>query len=246
MGSHSKYGVREAGFCFGLWRVLGHEQRGTAGFYYQCECTGCGKRADVSRQNLELEKSRSCVPCANARLRAEQNGVYERFSAPRDLVDRLANRYYAILSRCREGGHDRYAGRGIRCEFRDVYHFVEYALGLPNCDQSGYQIDRVDNDGNYAEGNLRFVTASVNNRNKEHLHYVEWLGQRITATEFRERFCPQYRDVSTVLRKLRRGVSPQQIIFDQANCRGAYLRHPELGTAQPVPSADGLGSCNFP
>jgi hypothetical protein len=228
MGIKSKYPERADGHCFGLWTVVGRKRKGKGELYYVCRCGGCGKEQDVYRANLELGKSLSCVACANARNREEQGSVYLLYrEQPREQIDRLANRYYAIISRCRGVGakSPRYINRGITCEFSDVYDFVGYCLTLDGVDDPCLQIDREDNDGNYTRGNLRFVSSSQNNRNKEVHRWINYQGRDWTAIEFHERFAPIYRCASTVCRKIREGLTAEQIISDQQFCKGAYLRH---------------------
>lgn len=225
-GRQSKYPLRPAGYSFGEWKVIEPIRKTAGELYYVCECS-CGLRKDVSRGNLEQGKTKSCVPCANKRIHQEKGSVYLKFEhIPRAIVDRLANRYYAILSRCRGVGYagHRYGGRGIRCEFADVYEFVGYVLTLNGWDNPRLQVDRVKNDQNYAVGNLRFVTAKANNRNKDTNSCITWDGRTMTAVEFWEKYCPKYRDSSAVCRKLRKGISPEQIIADQSRCRGPYRK----------------------
>lgn len=225
-GRQSKYPLREAGFRFGEWVVI-EPIRKNSELYYLCECSGCRVRKEVSRGNLELGKTKSCVICANKRILEEKGSVYLRFGhLLREIIDRLANRYYAILSRCRGIGYSahRYGGRGIRCEFSDVYDFVEYVLTLEGCDNPRLQVDRIENTGNYVRGNLRFVTSKTNNRNKEVHCFVTWDGRSMPAVEFWETYCPQYRDCGNVCRKIRKGFSPDRIIAEQSQCRGAYRK----------------------
>jgi hypothetical protein len=48
----------------------------------------------------------------------------------------------------------------------DQVAFVAYLMTLDGWDNDGLVIDRIDNDGHYEPGNLRFVTRSVSQRNK--------------------------------------------------------------------------------
>lgn len=217
-----KHPRREQGFQFGQWTVLMYATHNKDYFYY-CRCEGCGLHKVVGLSNLELGKSTSCVKCANKRILLEKGSVYLKFSAtPRDTVDRLANRYYAILSRCRGVGYagHRYGGRGISCTFVDVYDFVGYCLLLSGHDDRKLQVDRIDNDGNYQKGNLHFVSSKVNNRNKDCLRFIKYEGRKMSATEFWEIYCPEYRDSGTVARKIREGKTANEIIIEQCQCRG--------------------------
>lgn len=234
MGATSRFPLRQPGFKFGHWEILSSEFniRGKSSRHeYRCRCTAgtspdCRGEQLIDKQNLERDKTKSCVPCANARLREEQNGVFERFAhrASREKIDRLANRYYAAAARCVGGSdpHPRYALRGIKCEFPDVYSYVDYVLDLPGADDSSLQVDRIQNNGNYVRGNLHFVTSQQNNRNKENLVFIEWDGRKMCATEFWETYCPRYRHAHTVTGKIHEGLTPQQIIDGQINCKGPY------------------------
>lgn len=57
-----------------------------------------------------------------------------------------------------------YGGRGIRVGWESFDDFKKWALS--NGYAPGLEIDRINNNGNYEPGNCRFVSHSVNNRNK--------------------------------------------------------------------------------
>lgn len=81
---------------------------------------------------------------------------------------------YKVMSgmkqRCFNKNHthyDKYGGRGIKvCQewLDDFKAFYDWAIN--NGWQSGLQIDRIDNDGDYEPSNCRFVTHMVNCRNR--------------------------------------------------------------------------------
>lgn len=64
------------------------------------------------------------------------------------------------------------------------------------------EIDRIDNNGNYAKGNIRFVTRSENNSNKRGTVLSQW----------EQEYWPYSYPV--VIRKLSHGLNREQIIQD--------------------------------
>jgi len=64
-----------------------------------------------------------------------------------------------------------YGGRGICNNFNSFDDFRDYIIDVLGYDSyekiKGLQIDRIDNNGDYEKGNIRFVTRVENLRNKE-------------------------------------------------------------------------------
>lgn len=75
-------------------------------------------------------------------------------------------------------GYADYGGRGITVcpEWRmDKVAFIEWALGSQT--QRGLQLDRIDNAGNYSPDNCRFVSPTVNNRNRRNTLWATAFGE---------------------------------------------------------------------
>lgn len=82
--------------------------------------------------------------------------------------------YQYIKQRCgnpKNVAYKDYGGRGIKCLFKNTDEFINYViinLGYDTLDKlKGLEIDRIDNDGHYEPGNVRFVTHAENMGNKE-------------------------------------------------------------------------------
>lgn len=85
-----------------------------------------------------------------------------------------ASRYHAMVSRCTKANHPdykNYGRRGIKVFepwLADIRNFLTYIKTLKGWDNISLTMDRRENNGDYAPGNLRMVTYSVNlcNRRK--------------------------------------------------------------------------------
>ena len=74
-----------------------------------------------------------------------------------------------INQRCNNPSHKayrNYGGRGIQNKFNSFNDFYSHVVDDLKANPFGLTIDRINNDGNYEQGNIRFVTRAVNNRNR--------------------------------------------------------------------------------
>jgi hypothetical protein len=100
-------------------------------------------------------------------------------------------------------GYESYGGRGIKFAFKDVRTACDWVvenLGL----KKGMSLDRIDNNGDYAPGNLRWATNSDQLNNTR-------------ASILKKPFNPQEWPYSAgpVRRYLKQGMSREQVL-DQA------------------------------
>lgn len=88
---------------------------------------------------------------------------------------RMHRKYRDMCRRCTDinyPGYHYYGGRGIKNKFKSAGEFSDYVInvmGIKDIGQvEGLYIDRINNEGHYEPGNIRFVTAKVsaNNRRK--------------------------------------------------------------------------------
>lgn len=121
-----------------------------------------------------------------------------------------------MVTRCSDPtyrDYHRYGGRGIRVDPRllDFDAFVAYIQKLPGWNDRTLQLDRRDSDKNYMIGNLRFVSAKENARNRVDNVVLTYKGKRYVGSSFRETFCPHYHP-STVTDHIRAGRSAAVIL----------------------------------
>ena len=77
--------------------------------------------------------------------------------------------YHGAKQRCTNPNHDSwkyYGGRGIEFRFTSFKQFL-WDIGGPT-PSPDHTLDRIDNDGHYEPGNVRWATRSVQAGNKRH------------------------------------------------------------------------------
>ena len=113
------------------------------------------KQYQITKKGREVHNKAGKKYCQtlNGHLHLVYNGIEHRCNNPKS---------HAYLC---------YGGRGIENRFVNFRHFMQYVtidLCITDIAQiKGLQIDRIDNDGNYEPGNIRWVTAKVNANNRK-------------------------------------------------------------------------------
>ena len=75
--------------------------------------------------------------------------------------------YYAARTRCNNPRHDKwkyYGGRGIKFLFESFEQFFAELGPRP----AGHTLDRINSDGNYEPGNVRWATREEQSGNQQH------------------------------------------------------------------------------
>lgn len=130
---------------------------------YLCRCV-CGNTKKIAYQDLTSGKVKSCG-CFNV------ESAKERFTTHGMTHTKAYRTWYGIKTRCFNSNSPRYkdyGGRGITMckEWANSFEaFYDYTSMLPNSFKVGYSVDRIDNDGNYEPGNIKFSTPHEQNIN---------------------------------------------------------------------------------
>jgi hypothetical protein len=124
------------------------------------ECKSCKKISDVKSYKRNLPRFKKYA------LTKGKLNYQKYYSTPKGFLEVV---YHNILNRCNKPNvrsYNRYGGRGIQCKFTSLNDFRGYVLNVLKINPLGLTIDRINNDGHYERGNIRFVTMEDNRKNK--------------------------------------------------------------------------------
>lgn len=149
------------GQTFGKLTVVGRAESQKAEARWHCTCI-CGGSTTTTGSNLRRGRTTSCG-CAVAEFNRRTRTTHGGRGTPEYEI------WCSMIKRCENPNHHayaRYGGRGIavcpqwRADFaaflRDVGHRPSPELSL----------DRIDNDGDYEPGNVRWATAQQQAANR--------------------------------------------------------------------------------
>jgi hypothetical protein len=145
-----------------------------------CVCD-CGNLVHVKSTSLQERNSKSCG-C----LRIDSATHHGMVGTPEYRI------FHQAKTRCSDPGHrawKNYGGRGIKFKFKSVNEMIA-EIGL-RPDQS-FSIDRINNDGNYEPGNVRWATMQQQSLNK----------RRVTLTPERLKEALAMRSAGSTLKEI--------------------------------------------
>ena len=163
-----------------------------------CECD-CGNLVHRNNRSLLRLKNSGTHPCSRKC----------KFSA------RSHREYWVWLSmirRCtytKEPAYKHYGGRGIQVCERWRTSFWNFLADMGERPSPELQLDRIDNDGNYEPGNVRWATIEENANNKRSNRILFLNGVKYTASRFAKEFGF---DSACVLSRMNAGLTGEQII----------------------------------
>ncbi len=135
------------------------------GLSYRCrECIDLQQKEYYKENQSEVKRRTEKYRRKNPDKYAGYNKKFRN-----TIKGHLGQVYYALNYRCNNPKYSKYrdyGGRGIQNKFESLDDFRGYVANELKVDPRGLQIDRIDNDGHYEKGNIRFVTCTENNNNK--------------------------------------------------------------------------------
>lgn len=174
---------------YGRLTVIARLDRRGHSRYWACQCD-CGNMKQVPSGNL---LSRGTVSCG-CYFREHISRVNATHGETRCKdKSREYTAWAAMVGRCHDPndvGYKNYGARGIfvcdswRYSFDNFLAHLLATIG--RSPGRGYTLDRIDNDGNYEPGNIRWATYRQQNRNKRNNRILVIDGTAKTMTEWSE------------------------------------------------------------
>lgn len=194
--------------------------------------------------DVEHSPNRECKSCAmRRRMRAavstpEGKAKLQAMTNKAAVINRVRSAEFTRIrklmvcakKRCKD--NPTYAGRGIEFRFSSPLIAAEWIIANLGYPEAGQSIDRIDNDGHYEAGNLRWATRTEQNSNRR-----AWvngaLGQRILDVQrHRDDLCYE-----TIRGLLKKGLTIEEVIkYEKSKSGRPRLRHSERGSKAQVRS----------
>ncbi len=173
-------GVKDlTGKRFVRWTVLAFAGMGVfpsgeryARWHCRCECGSVGV---ISGRSLRAKTSRACG-CQRTTHGGRNTPLYRRWRH--------------MIQRCevpQNIGFPLYGGRGIRVCHAWRVSFAAFAADMGEPPTSRHSLERIDVNGHYEPGNVRWATVYEQGRNKRNNHRISHDGLTLTLIEWSER-----------------------------------------------------------
>lgn len=150
------------GQTFGRLRVVSY----AGGRYYRwnCQCD-CGNKVAITGANLRGGVTKSCG-CLHKEASIAAHTTHGEGSTPGGTVTSEYRTYLLAKARCTnptDHAFKDYGGRGIEFHFKSYEHFLATVGRKPS---PRHTLDRVDVNGHYEPGNVRWATWHQQQRNR--------------------------------------------------------------------------------
>lgn len=153
------------GLRFGRLVVLEPRSRDRNGVRWLCRCD-CGQQPIIRGVDLTSGNTKSCG-CLNRETRASRSTTHgQTYTA-------IWRSWVAMHQRClnpRTKDYKNYGGRGVTICDRWLHNFVTFRadiLAAIGDRPPGMTLDRIDNDGDYEPGNVRWATPKQQRANQQ-------------------------------------------------------------------------------
>lgn len=167
---------------FGRLTVISRAENKGRRTCWRCHCD-CGNDVVVIAENLGKNvNSCGCLNCELTVQRLTKHGMAHT---------KIYHIWCGMMQRCNNPnnlGYPNYGGREIKvCErWFDFQNFYDDVSKLEHFGEEGYTLDRIDNNGNYEPGNVRWANSKTQARNKRNSVGVKIEGVKVSLAQISE------------------------------------------------------------
>lgn len=169
---------------FGDWKVIGDDKTSTYKVSCQCVC-GVIKAVDSYTLRKGLSKGCGCKSYVMNRAKAHKAITTHGMSKSPEF-----NAWRSMKQRCYDTNvknYYNYGGRGITVCDGWLDSFETFYNDIGPRPSSKYSIDRIDNDGNYEPGNVKWSTKSEQLLNRRLTVLLSFEGTTYTVDELAQK-----------------------------------------------------------
>ncbi len=162
-------------------KIVSLDERGRATWLCQCDC-GTKVECQAVRLRSGNTKSCGCLRIDVTRARSKTHGYAPQGRRPPEYTA-WAN----MIARCNNEKHEKYphyGGRGIKVATRWLDSFETFLADVGDRPNVRYSIDRINVNGNYEPGNVRWATKHQQMRNRRDNRLITFGGQTKTLKDW--------------------------------------------------------------
>ena len=173
---------------------------------WMCQCE-CGIQRPVWDADLKRGSSKSCG-CLRDEFRIENLTTHggtgtKEYRTWLHIIQRCENRNINT--------YKNYGGRGITICDEWRTDFSAFLAHIGNAPSPKHSIDRIDNDGNYEPGNVRWATKKEQANNTSTVRIYDYQGDRLTISQAMSKSGIRMH-IATINNRLRKGWSLEDAI----------------------------------
>lgn len=205
---------------------------------YNCLCN-CGR--EKVGANIRMLQDGSIKSCGCLAADIQEQHMLRREQGTRDTPSyalttgkgNFLSVWDGVKERCynkNNHSYPRYGGRGIKMCDLWKHSYREFALAVGPRPSLQHSIDRIDTNGNYESGNIKWSTDKQQSNNRRTNIFIQWKGERLTLTQLAEKEQVNYSYLHTLTRvrcfpveeAMKRAKASKRKFDPRTRCRAKY------------------------
>ncbi len=180
----SRLSLSLVGLTFDRLTVIRREHLEDKRFrYWLCRCR-CGADTIADTASLTSGRKRSCG-CLKSEVMIARNFKHGATDTPEHLVWKDMKRRCLAEDRPQ---YKNYGGRGVKVCKRWCDSFTVFLADVGVRPSPKHSIERIDNDGDYEPGNVRWATRREQSRNKRTSRLITFQGETLCLKDWAMKF----------------------------------------------------------